>query len=311
MFDKYNRKIDYLRFSITDRCNHRCFYCMPPDVKFLPDDRLLTLDEIRTLAETFSHLGIEQVRITGGEPLLREDVVHITRELAQYFRVSMTTNGVRLKELAWPLKEAGLISVNVSLNSLNEDVFFTITKGNVKPVLAGIDFAIECGLFVKVNTVVSQMNLNELPELVDFASKRGIPIRFIEMMPIGRQNRGVIFEDQILEKLSDFDLRPVQVKLGQGPAKYFVTKYGNYVGIISAMSKSFCEDCNKLRLSCDGKLYPCLGSTHYVDLLKSLRSKDHRVEQLSELIKIAIYNKPLSHQMKGSAVDNAMNRLGG
>ncbi|WP_041083861.1 GTP 3',8-cyclase MoaA [Thermotoga profunda] len=309
MLDKYNRKIDYLRFSITDRCNHRCFYCIPLDTKFLPFDNLLTTDEINILAQIFSGIGIQQVRITGGEPLLREDVVDITRKLSKYFRISMTTNGSRLRELAESLKEAGLVSVNISLNSLKEDVFFRITKGQLKPVLAGIDAAIKCGLFVKINTVVSQLNLNELPELVDFVSKRGIPIRFIEMMPIGRQNKGTIFEDQILEKLSDFDLKPVQIKIGQGPARYFITKHGNYVGIISAMSRSFCKSCNKLRLSCDGKLYPCLGSTYYVDVLEKLRSQ--QVEQLSELVKIAIYNKPLSHNMKDSTVPNTMNRLGG
>lgn len=284
---------------------------MPLDNKFLPSDNLLTTDEIDILAQIFSGIGIQQVRITGGEPLLREDVVDITKKLSKYFRVSMTTNGSRLRELAEPLKEAGLVSVNISLNSLKEDIFLRITKGQLKPVLAGMDAAIECGLFVKINTVVSQLNLNELPELVDFASKRGIPIRFIEMMPIGRQNKGAIFEDQILEKLSDFDLKPVQIKIGQGPARYFITKHGNYVGIISAMSKSFCESCNKLRLSCDGKLYPCLGSTYYVDVLEKLRLGHQQVEQLSELVKIAIYNKPLSHNMKDSTVPNTMNRLGG
>ncbi len=309
MFDKYNRRIDYLRFSITDRCNHRCFYCMTPDTKFLPYDSLMTIDEIKILADVFCDLGIKQVRITGGEPLLREDVVGITKKLSEYFRVSMTTNGSKLKEFAKPLKEAGLVSVNVSLNSLNQDRFYLITKSHLKPVLEGIDAAIECGLFVKINTVVNQMNMDELCDLVDFSTKKGIPIRFIELMPVGKQNK-TIFEDQILEKLSDFDLKPVQIKLGVGPARYFITKYGSYVGIISALSKSFCENCNKLRLSCDGKLYPCLGSTYHVDLLKAIRS-GFSTEQVADMIKAAVDKKPFSHHMKDSQVNNQMNKLGG
>lgn len=256
MIDKYNRRIDYLRFSITDKCNHRCFYCMPADVKFLPSDGLLTIDEIGILAEIFSNLGIKQIRITGGEALLREDVVDVTKKLSKYFQLSLTTNGSKLKELAGPLRESGLLSVNVSLNSLNEDRFYEITRGSLKPVLEGIESAIDCKLFVKINTVVSQMNLDELGDLVDFSAKRGIPIRFIEMMPIGKANRGVVFEEEILKRLSAFELKPSNVKLGAGPGRYFVTKDGNYVGIISAMSRSFCTSCNKLRLSCGGKLYP-------------------------------------------------------
>lgn len=283
---------------------------MPTDAKFLPSDNLLTIDEIGVLAGVFSNLGIKQIRITGGEPLLREDVIEITRRLSGHFQLSLTTNGSKLKELAKPLKEAGLLSVNVSLNSLSEDRFYEITRGSLRAVLEGIETAIECNLFVKINTVVSEKNLDELCDLVNFSAKRGIPIRFIEMMPIGKENRGAVFEGEILKRLSTFELKPTTVKLGAGPARYFVTKDGNYVGIISALSKSFCTSCNKLRLSCDGRLYPCLGSTYHVNLLKSLRS-GASTEQVLNMIKTAVEKKPFAHHMKDTQVDNEMYKLGG
>ncbi|MGB9821584.1 MAG: GTP 3',8-cyclase MoaA [Pseudothermotoga sp.] len=310
MQDRYARVINYLRFSITDRCNHRCFYCMPPDVEFLAKEKLMSLEEILTLGNIFHSLGIEQVRITGGEPLMRDDVVQIVKAFSEYFRVSMTTNGSRLKDFAEDLKGAGLQSVNVSLNSLDEYKFRQITRGEIKPVLDGIDEAIKYQLFVKLNVVVSKMNIDEVPELAKYASFKGVPIRFIEMMPVGRKNSGAVFEKEILDRLSSFELKPVSVQLGVGPARYFVTSGGNYVGIISAMSKSFCSFCNKIRLSCDGKLYPCLGSTIHVDLLQAIRSK-YSHQQIIQLIQKVLESKPYQHDMNNAEIDSKMNRLGG
>ncbi len=308
--DRYGRSIDYLRFSITDRCNHRCFYCMSPGTKFLPTADLLTFQEMKFLVDVFKQLEIKQIRITGGEPLIREDVVQIVESLSKHFYLSMTTNGSMLKKLVKDLKAAGLSSINVSLNSLDEENFRAITFGELRPVLEGIDEAVEQSLFVKLNVVVSQKNFDELPELLKYASNRGVPIRFIEMMPVGRKNEGTVFEKQILEKLSSYQLKPVHARFGYGPAKYFVTKEGSYVGIISAMSNSFCESCNKLRLSCDGKLYPCLGSTFHVNLMRAIRS-GQSTQQISELVRTAVNNKPFSHNMNHGKIDNAMNRLGG
>lgn len=309
MQDFYERNIDYLRLSITDRCNHRCFYCTCNNL-FLKEENLMTYDEVNLISQFFYELGIKCIRITGGEPLLRNDVVRIVKALSSRFTVSMTTNGSKLSQLAKDLKDAGLHSLNISLNSLKQETFYKITHARLKPVLAGIDRAIEEKMNVKLNVVVNHMNFDELPDLVEYAFSRKIPIRFIEMMPIGKQNTGVVFEKQILEKLSELNLSPVDIKLGFGPARYFVTKDGNYIGVISALSKAFCNTCNKLRVSCDGKLYPCLGSDFFIDLLAAVRKKIPESEILNMIIK-SVEKKPFSHNMVVSQVKNKMNRLGG
>ncbi len=310
MIDAHGRKINYLRLSVTDRCNHRCFYCMDESANFLPEMDLLSFEEIKLLAKVFFHLGINKVRITGGEPLLRSDIVGIVKVLSERFTVAMTTNGSLLSELAKDLKEAGLSSVNVSLHSLKTDTFRKITRGDLDRVLRGIDEGLNAGLSLKLNAVVCDENFGELPKLVLFASERRIPIRFIELMPVGRENKSSYFEKQILEKLSNFRLTPTDVKLGEGPARYFVTADGNYVGLISAMSKSFCESCNKIRMSCDGKLYPCLGSSLFFDLRQYLMDVSS-IEKIQDVIFDALKTKPLSHTMKSKAVSNKMNQLGG
>ncbi len=310
MIDKYGRKINYLRLSITDRCNHRCFYCMDENVAFLPKENLLKLDELASLVQIFRNLGITKVRITGGEPLLREDIIDIVKIFSKEFTVTMTTNGSLLSELAQNLKESGLSSINVSLNSLRQDTFFKISQGNLKKVIAGIDEALKICMNVKINTVVSEYNFNELPALVTFATEKNIPIRFIELMPIGKRTMAKYFEQQIMEKLAEFRLTAVDIKLGEGPARYFVTKDGNYVGLISAMSKSFCTECNKIRVSCDGKLYPCLGSSQFFDLITHLR-KGAPIDQLQNMIMKTLETKPYTHSLKNQPVNNVMNRLGG
>ncbi|AEH50624.1 GTP 3',8-cyclase MoaA [Pseudothermotoga thermarum] len=310
MIDKYGRKITYLRISVTDRCNFDCFYCIGENRSFIDEENLMKLNEIEILAEVFKKIGIKKVRITGGEPLCREDIVDIVRLFAKEFSVAMTTNGSLLSKFAKDLKRAGLSSVNVSLNSLKPETFFKITRGDLRRTLDGIEEALKVGISLKLNTVVCEHNFEELDELVRFAEKLKVPIRFIELMPIGRKVETRYFERQILQKLAEFDLKFVDIKLGEGPARYFATKDGNYVGVISALSKSFCESCNKIRVSCDGKMYPCLGSTLFVDLLKPLRS-GATFDDLQKIVLEAVDLKPSSHTMTSKPVGNKMNQLGG
>lgn len=304
MKDLHGRNVDYLRLSITTECNFDCFFCSSNS----PSVSALTLDELRTFSGIFSELGIRSVRLTGGEPLLRADLPQIVEMLSKRFSIFITTNGSRLKDYAKLFKKYGVQSINLSLHSLDEETFYRITKASLSHVLEGLNSALKEKLNVKLNCVVSEHNVDEIPELVRFATKLKLPIRFIELMPIGKDNRAVPLKE-IFERLQVFDLRPIDVKLGFGPASYYVTKDGNYVGIIAALSKNFCETCNKVRLSSDGKLYPCLGSSFYIDLRQILMQGSR--EKLIEAVKTAIESKPLKHAMNEKLVLNSMRQLGG
>ncbi|WP_041075772.1 GTP 3',8-cyclase MoaA [Thermotoga caldifontis] len=304
MKDLHGRNVDYLRLSITTECNFDCFFCSSNSSSV----STLTLDELRTFSEIFSELGIRNVRLTGGEPLLRADLPQIVEMLSKRFNIFITTNGSRLKDYAKLFKMHGVQSINLSLHSLDEETFYRITKASLSHVLEGLNSALKEKLNVKLNCVVSEHNVDEIPELVRFATKLRLPIRFIELMPIGKDNRAVPLKE-IFERLQIFDLRPIDVRLGFGPASYYVTKDGNYVGIIAALSKNFCETCNKIRLSSDGKLYPCLGSSFHIDLRRILMEGSK--EKLVEAVKVGIERKPLKHVMNEGMVLNAMRQLGG
>ncbi len=253
-------------------------------------------------------MGIEHVRLTGGEPTIREDLPEIIELLSKRFRVLITTNGSRLKDLAKLFKEFDVQAINLSLHSLDEETFHKITRAKLKDVLDGLNSALKEGLNVKLNCVVSEHNVDEIPELVRFAGELKVPIRFIELMPVGQNNKAVPLKE-ILDRLKDFDLKPVDVKLGFGPASYYVTKNGNYVGIIAALSKNFCDSCNKIRLSSDAKLYPCLGSNFHIDLRDVLNRGSS--EEVLKIIKYAIETKPSKHRMNENFVPNNMRELGG
>ncbi|MDI3524530.1 GTP 3',8-cyclase MoaA [Kosmotoga sp.] len=310
--DKFGRNIDYLRFSITDRCNFRCFYCMPENTSFLPESELLTLDDIRFAVQIFKEIGFKRLRLTGGEPTLRSDLLEIVSIVSETFgSCAMTTNGSRLKELAFELYSAGLREVNVSLDSIDSETFFRITRGgNLKEVLKGIDEAISVGMKVKLNTVITQMNFHEIPELVQYAEKLGVPIRFIEEMPIGKNNnRHFIPHKKVLELLHENDFIQIETRIGYGPARYYKTSRGTIVGFITAITHNFCNGCNKLRLSADGKLFPCLAYDYHVSLKGAIKSR--RSDEVKKNIYNAISLKPLRHELLNRTQSNGMNRMGG
>ena len=320
LIDRYNRKIEYLRVSITDRCNLRCIYCMPPEgIKPLRHEDILKFEEIEEIVRYSIDWGIDKVRITGGEPLVRKGVVYLVETLSNLKGVedlSMTTNGILLKNYARDLKSAGLQRINVSLDSLNADKFQRITKvGKLSLVLDGIEEALKRGLEpVKINVVVMKgINDDEVLDFAKMSLDRPLHIRFIEFMPLGY--KGFAKEDrlipvsQIKERLKELgELIPAQVR-GVGPAKSFrFEESSGTIGFITPMSEHFCATCNRLRLTADGKLYPCLFSDYGVDIKTPLRT-GAGYREIKELFKEALKNKPEKHSIKGN--NQVMSKIGG
>ena len=320
LIDRCNRKISYLRVSVTDRCNLRCVYCMPPGgIKPLRHEDILRFEEIEEIVRCGIDWGIDKVRITGGEPLVRKGVVYLVETLANLKGVrdlSMTTNGVPLKDYARDLKNAGLQRINVSLDSLDANKFQRITKvEKLSFVLDGIEEAIKMGLEpVKINVVVMKgINDDEVLDFAKMSLDRPLHIRFIEYMPLGY--KGFAKEDkffptsQIKERLRELgELIPAEVR-GAGPAKPFRFKKSlGTVGFITPMSEHFCATCNRLRLTADGRLYPCLFSDYGVDIKTPLRTgAGHR--EIRELFEEALRNKPEKHFIKGN--NQVMSKIGG
>jgi len=292
-------KVDYLRISLTDRCNFNCIYCRPyKRIKILNRADLLSFEEIVDFIRLAVKFGIRKIRLTGGEPLIRKDVIELINmisKIEEIKEISMTTNGAKLEEFASGLKKAGLSRINVSLDSLNEKKFIQITGYNgLSRVLRGIRIATEAGLNpVKINTVVlGGINDDEIFDLVEFSQKNYLIVRFIEYMPInGMGNRKWYVSNEIVRNIIEKKwgkLKPVPF-IGNGPARYFVTREGNVpVGFISFISHPFCKECNRLRLTCDGKLRPCLISDFEVDVKNALRSKRNREKNIGELFKEAV-----------------------
>ncbi|MBI2830082.1 MAG: GTP 3',8-cyclase MoaA [Chloroflexi bacterium] len=306
--DSFQRPINYLRISVTDRCNLRCVYCMPPEgICLMPHSEILTYEEIYTITRAAAEMGIEKIRLTGGEPLVRPDLPKLVGMLAQINAIddlSLTTNGTLLKKYARDLKAAGLRRVNISLDTLKPDRFEQITRGNkLKDVLEGIEAAREAGLNpVKLNMVVVA-GLND-DELLDFARKtinEEWHIRFIEVMPYsgnGQASTDFISMSEMRKRIESLgSLEPCFHSVGNGPAKYF--RFPNSrgtIGFITPLSEHFCFDCNRLRLTSDGKLRPCLMAESEVDLKQPLRS-GVSFEGLQELIKQAVLHKPEKHHL--------------
>jgi len=333
--DPFNRPINYLRISVTDRCNLRCVYCLPPEgVNLLPQGEILSYEEIARVAALAAQLGINKVRITGGEPLVRarlRELVALLAGIRGIDDISLTTNGILLKEFAAELKQAGLKRVNVSLDSLNRDRFERITRYNkLDAVLQGIEAAKGCGLNpIKVNMVVMR-DIND-DEVMDFARltiSQGWHVRFIELMPFVTDNPpdghsvagkvnlhpGFVSADEVKERLNELgSLEPSLPITGNGPARYYrFSDASGTVGFIAPISQHFCFSCNRLRLTAEGKLRPCLLDDREVDLHQPLRNGSSD-QELKKVITEAIQTKPQKHGLTRGRVSKKrlMSQVGG
>ncbi len=303
--DPFGRQIDYLRVSVTDRCNERCLYCMPEGYKgWAQRADHLTADEIVSIVASSTELGFRKFRITGGEPLVRKDIVDIARriwELPGVQTLGLSTNGLLLKDLAVPLKQAGVRSVNISLDSLDSGTYRKLTGGRLEAALDGIGAAAAAGFeIVKLNCVLLRgINEDQIVPLTRLGAKLGMPVRFIELMPLAPggpiADRHFLSTAEAMARLSAHDvLDPATDKPpGHGPARYFRLRgNGALVGFIGSVTcADFCATCNKLRLTADGKLRPCLGREGEIDLIPALRGDADVRESIHE----AIANKPENH----------------
>ncbi len=308
LIDPFARPISYLRVSVTDRCDFRCVYCMAENMTFLPKADLLSLEELDRLCSAFVRLGVEKLRITGGEPLVRKGIMTFFRAMSRHLEsgalkeLTLTTNGSQLRKHAAELTECGVRRINVSLDTLDADKFAKITRwGRLAQVLDGIEAAKEAGLRVKINTVALKgFNEDELFQLVDWCAAEGHDLTFIEVMPMGDLGN----EDRLDQYWSLKDLRTrlaerfVLTDLAErsgGPARYVrLGETGQKVGFITPLTHNFCESCNRVRLTCTGELYMCLGQEDMADLRGPLRAspEDAVVEAA---IRAAIAKKPKGH----------------
>jgi cyclic pyranopterin phosphate synthase len=301
------RHVDYLRISVTDRCNERCLYCLPENFqKWTPREEVLTYEEILSVVETAVERGFKHFRVTGGEPLIRKDIVAFIAALigtAGVQTVQITTNGTQLPHLAGPLKKAGLTRLNISLDALDPDRYYEITRGGIAPVLAGIRMAKSLGIeSIKLNTVlIRHKNEDQIWPLVEFAASLQIPIRFIELMPVSLtemlSEENFLPVGEVMKMLALKDtLEPIEPKLGHGPARYYrLRKTGAVVGFIGALTNlHFCDACNKVRLTADGKIRPCLGNHGEYDLMPALRPSLNR-PALQACLDQALAEKPPQH----------------
>ena len=304
--DRFGRTVNYVRLSVTDRCDFRCVYCMAEEMTFLPRQQVLTLEEIARVARTFVSLGTEKIRLTGGEPLVRRDILELVKDIGGYGLrdFAMTTNGSQLPAMADSLRKAGLKRLNISLDSLDADKFHRITRtGRLSQVLDGIDAAKEAGFEgIKLNTVVMKGgNDQEVPELVEFARQKKVDITFIEEMPLGEiseHDRGEVLctSDEVRDIISQrHELVPTTEDSG-GPARYYRMPGSDIrVGFISPHSHNFCSTCNRVRVTVEGRLLLCLGNEHSVDLRRVLRGHPVDDEKLRETIINAMDLKPERH----------------
>ena len=322
--DSFGRNIRYLRISLTDRCNMRCVYCMPEEMHFQPRDELLTADEILIVARAARDLGFDKIRLTGGEPTVRPELVDIVRGVSALgFRaISMTTNGLRLSELARPLKEAGLERVNVSVDTLDADKFHRITRwGKLETVLAGIRAAEEAGLQpIKINAVVVRgYNDDEVAGLAALTLEHPWQVRFIEMMPFGQvaqfAREGVVSQQEVIDRIEANLglLEPVGDGKLDGEARLFRLRGAQAaVGFISTVTNPFCATCSRVRLTADGKLRLCLLRDDEGDLRSLLRS-GASLEALRERMSELIFRKPWGHGLPDNVIplQRVMSQIGG
>src|SRR6201985_3542919 len=317
MIDPFGRSISYLRVSVTDRCDLRCFYCMSEDMTFLPKADLLSLEELDRLCSAFIAKGVRKLRLTGGEPLVRRNVMSLVRSLARHVasgalnELTMTTNATQLARFANELADCGIRRINVSLDTLDAAKFRAITRwGELDKVLAGIEAARAAGLAVKINAVaLKNLNEEEIPSMIEWAHGKGMALTLIEVMPMGEIGEGRI--DQYVP------LSLVRARLAQnftltdlhddprGPGRYVrVAETGGKLGFITPMTHNFCESCNRVRITCTGTLHTCLGQEDASDLRKPLRASSDN-DLLSAAIDRAIGLKPKGHDF---IIDRRHNR---
>jgi len=306
LIDQFGRKVDYIRLSITDRCDFRCQYCMAEDMTFLPRNEVLSLEECARLVRIFVSLGVTKVRITGGEPLVRKNALWLLDEIGQLNNLKelvLTTNGSQLEKQAKALKIAGVKRINISLDSLNNERFKSITRtGELQKVLAGIQAAKQAGFEnIKLNTVLMRgVNDDETIPLVEFAIQQNIDISFIEEMPLGEVNHAressFVSNDDTLKLLqSKYTLTPSTHQSG-GPARYWqIANTQTKIGFISPHSHNFCESCNRVRITCKGELYLCLGQEDKIDLMPLLRQYPDDDTSVIEAILNSMSIKPKGH----------------
>lgn len=316
--DNFNRKIEYLRISVTDRCNSRCKYCMPEGgVEFKSHDKILSFEEIINIVSVFAKLGVKKIRLTGGEPLIRKDIVALVRKISNIEGISeitLTTNGLLLKKYAKQLKEAGLDRVNISIDSLDEEKYSLITRSsNLKDVLEGIEESKRVGLEpIKLNTVlVKGFNDNEIEDLVNLTKDNNYDVRFIELMTIGDTSNWskdrYLSNEIVLEKVKT--LKSVIKKDESSPADYYqIPGYKGRVGLINPISCGFCSNCNRVRLTSTGNLKLCLHSDVEYNLREYAYDKEKLEEKLLEIIK----EKPKEHKLnQGVIIKKNMFQIGG
>ncbi|MEM8749911.1 MAG: GTP 3',8-cyclase MoaA [Pseudomonadota bacterium] len=329
MIDPFGRTVDYLRVSVTDRCDFRCVYCMAEDMTFLPKRDLLTLEELDRLCSAFIAKGVKKLRLTGGEPLVRKNIIELVRSLSRHLKtgdleeLTLTTNGSQLARYAQELADCGVRRVNVSIDTLDHDKFQTITRwGNLGKVMEGLDAARKAGLAIKINAVALKgVNEHEIESMMTWAHEQGFDLTLIETMPLGE-----IEEDRtdqylplslVRSRLAEkFTLTDIPYKTG-GPARYVtVEETGGRLGFITPLTHNFCESCNRVRITCTGTLFMCLGQDDAADLRAPLRASEGN-ELLNAAIDEAIGRKPKGHdfviERKGDApaVGRHMSMTGG
>lgn len=324
LVDAFGRQVEYLRLSVTDRCDFRCVYCMTEDPCFLPKDHVLQLEELAWIAQAFTELGVTKIRLTGGEPLVRSDcdqLVHLLGKLPGLKDLSMTTNGSRLSKFAKPMFDAGLKRLNISLDTLNPELFTQLTRnGKLARVIEGIDAAIAAGFTrIKINAVIlKQQNDHEVIDLVNFCRDRNLDIAFIEEMPLGemdeRKRARHCSSDEVKAMISEHYPLDLSNKRTGGPARYYTMADSPiHIGFISPHSHNFCHECNRVRVTVEGQLLLCLGNEHSVDLKSIIREFPGDIERLKTAIIQGIKRKPKQHVFDNNEVQilRFMNTTGG
>lgn len=328
MLDGFGRKIDYLRISVTDRCNFRCQYCMSENMTFMPKSELLTLEEITLIAERFIGHGVKKIRLTGGEPLVRRDMSDVIQRLGRKVKsgeleeLTLTTNGSLLSEYADHLAASNVRRINVSMDTLDPAQFAEITRGaKIEQVLEGISAAQHAGIRVKINMVaLRDFNQDALVPMAEYCAKHGHDLTVIETMPLGdvgadRKLEHISAEEFMTPLADQYSINSIAHK-SAGPARYLaVEPLGLRLGLITPLSNNFCDNCNRLRLTTDGKIFMCLGHNAHVDLRAAVRNEG--IEAVDRLLQRALKLKPLRHdfnaQLDGSAhiLERHMNVTGG
>jgi len=307
LVDKHGRVIDYIRISVTDRCDFRCVYCMSEEMTFLPRNQVLSLEEIYLMAKAFTELGVRKIRLTGGEPLVRRNVMSLIEKiglLPGLDELLLTTNGSQLEKLAAPLKKAGVTRINISMDSLDADLFYQMTRtGKLDKVKRGIEAAVAQGFdAIRINSVILRgKNDHEILDLIEYAMGLGINIAYIEEMPLGdisdhERMDTMVSNEEVKEKISErYSLTPLDMSTA-GPSRYWgIDSHKTRVGFISPVSHNFCDTCNRVRLTVEGRLLLCLGNEHSMDLRKVIRDNPGNDEMLKAHIIQAMDLKPLRH----------------